>query len=206
LPGILNTANIWDMKISAMIVTLCLYFYSTTSFSHQRFYEVPSTPPEPCYGGSCNEFMEKVVSDFTLLGQTPSLMPAVYSGTCRHLGMYSPDRDHYAVVLLDQFPVDATPLLETARFSAIMAYFFDKNEYVDWNLQTARLEMSPYWLDQGSMKYADNTYRVVINDENQNPVLVYWMRQNPITHELYFIFYSGSVMRSFCQLQKNANQ
>ena len=194
------------MKIAATVLVLCLSFYSLTSYSTQRFNDVPDTPPEPCYGGGCNDFMKQVVSDFTLLGQTPSLAPAVYSGTCRHLGMYSPDRDHYAVVLLDQIPTDATPVLETARFSAILAYFYEENEYVGWNLETARKEMSDYWVDNGLMHYGSNTYRIVINDENGNPVLAYWMRQNLLTQDLYFIFYSGHVMRSFCQLQKNVNQ
>ena len=206
MPSILNTASIWGMKISAAPLILCLSFYSLVSFSAQRFYEVPDTPPEPCYANSCNDFMKQLVSDFTLIGKTPSLAPAVYSGTCRHLGMYSPDHDHYAVVLLDQLPTGATPMLETARFSAIFAYFYEKNEYVDWNLETARKEMSPYWLDHGSMKFGSDTYRIIINDENENPVIAYWFRQNPITQDLYFIFYSGNVMRSFCQLQKNVNQ
>ncbi len=120
--------------------------------------------------------------------------------------MYSPDRDHHAVVLLDQTEPVETPFFKNARFSAILAYFFEKNEYAEWNLETARKEMSPYWIDNGRLFYGDNTYRVVINDENENPYIIYWMRQNPITQELYFIFYSGQVMRSFCRLDKNARQ
>ncbi len=194
------------MKISKL-VTQILFVVSTLTFSQLSLaYEVPATPPEPCYGGGCNDYMKNLHSDFLLFGQTPTLSPAVYSGTCRHLGMYSPDRDHHAVVLLDQLSSDVPPALETARFSAILAYFYDKNEYVDWNLETARKEMSPYWLEHGLLKYGDQTYRVVINDENDNPVIAYWMRQNPITQELYFIFYSGNAMRSFCRLEKNANQ
>lgn len=193
------------MKISKLVIGFAINL-STIVFSIPAIsYEVPATPPEPCYGGSCNDYMTQLYSDFLLFGKTPSLNPTVYSGTCRHLGQYSPDRDHHAVVLLDQL-TSAPPTLAAARFSAILAFFAEKNEYADWNLETARKEMSDYWVDQGLLKYGEDTYRVVINDENENPVLVYWMRQNLLTQELYFIYYSGNLMRSFCRLQKNVQQ
>jgi hypothetical protein len=147
--------------------------------------------------------MEQLHNDFLNLGETPSLEPAVYSGTCRHLGVYSPDRDHYSVVLIDQVPNDSTPNLETTRFSTILAFFYEENEFKSWDLTQARKEMSPYWLDHGFIKFGDSTYRVVIPDEEGFPAMMYWFRQNPITKELYYIIYSGVEMRSFCRLQKN---
>ena len=129
------------MKISKLVTVISLSLAPFTVAKSAFSYEVPATPPEPCYNNSCNETMSQLYSDFLLLGKTPNLAPAVYSGTCRHLGMYSPDRDHHAVVLLDQNPQTATPLLETARFSAILAYFAETNEYAGWDLATARMEM-----------------------------------------------------------------
>lgn len=194
------------MKISKLITILSLSFSSMFLHASEISSEVPDTPPSPCYNDSCNEYMTQLYSDFLAFGTSPTLDPTVYSGTCRHLGMYSPDRDHHAVVLLDQTEPTTTPTFKNARFSAILAYFYETNEFADWNLATARKEMDSYWIDNGRMFYGDNTYRVVINDENSNPVLIYWMRQNSITQDLYFIFYSGHVMRSFCRLAKNAQQ
>lgn len=206
LAGVFKCCKYRSMKISKLVTLLSLSFSVILSSNCAFAGDVPTTPPNPCCGGGCNDYMTQLHSDFLLLGKTPSLTPAVYSGTCRHLGQYSPDRDHHAVVLLDQFVPEASPTLESARFSAILAFFAEKNEYAEWNLETARKEMSSYWVENGLIKYGDETYRVVINDENQNPVLAYWMRQNPITQELYFIYYSGHAMRSFCRLEKNALQ
>lgn len=187
---------------NSFLVSLLFYLYLSTA----NAVDIPALPPEPCYQNSCNEFMESVHFDFLNVGSTPTLEPAIYSGTCRHLGMYSPERDHYATVMLDQVSKIGIPSISTTRFSTILAFFFEKNEFANWDMEKGRQEMSSYWIEHGNLALENKTFRVVIPDENGTPVMIYWLRQNPITKEFYYIFYSGTAMRSFCKLQLNTNQ
>lgn len=155
--------------------------------------DVPSTPPSACYDG-CNEIQEKLLLDFETKGVLPQMSPQLWSGACHHSGLYDPDHEHYAVVLLDQRQ-------GKWNFSTIFAFFSPENEFRDWNLTTARTEMSPYWNDNGSVIVEDNTARVEIRDDEGYPVYVYWMRQDPETGDLLYITYAGHVTKSFCRLK-----
>lgn len=157
--------------------------------------EVPATPPNPCYE-QCTDYMSDLVKDFTAVGVMPSFTPAVYSGECRHLGPYDPDFTHFAVVMIDQ--VESQP-----NFSTIFSFFAAENEYLNWNVDTARKEMSDYWKTKGKMILEDNTARTEIHYDTGGQAYVYWMRQNPVTKQLLYITYAGTSMKSFCRLDKN---
>ena len=173
-----------------------LFFISTLVFSLDLFsQDIPSTPPNACYEG-CTPKMEKLLQEFETIGVLPSQEPAVYSGVCNHNGQYNPDHDHHAVVLLDQ-------IKGQWMFRAILSFFSETNEYANWDLEKARSEMNDYWGDAGKITSADKTARVIYNYPDGSWAYIYWMRQNPQTEELYFIYYSGTVMRSFCRLSKN---
>lgn len=157
--------------------------------------EIPTTPPNPCYGG-CNAFQNKLVKEFTKSGTLPEKRPAVYSGVCHHAGLYDPDVEHHSVVLLDETE-------GKTMFSAIFSFFEGYNAFENWTVDIARKEMSPYWRDHGDVTAGDNTLRVVINDNEGYPVYFYWMRQNPRTKELLFITYMGAVNKAFCRLRQH---
>jgi hypothetical protein len=159
--------------------------------------DVPENPPNACYDG-CTDFMKILLNEFETFGVLPKKIPAVYSGVCHHLGFLDSEPEHYAVVLLDQRN-------QQQNFATIFAFFSQKNEFADWSVVEAQKEMSPYWNDNGKVITQNNTARVVIADELQNPSYVYWMRQNPITNDLLYITYAGISLKSFCRLQINAN-
>ncbi len=158
--------------------------------------EPADLPSNACIEG-CNDFMKKVYDDFNLVGQVPDSEPAVYSGECHHLSRdYDSDFTHYGVVMLDQ---------KTSgwNFSTIFSFFTATNEFSNWNVDLARKQMSPYWLDHGDVKMVSNAARVVVRYENGDPAYIYWMRQNLQTKELLYITYAGGTMTSFCRLGKN---
>lgn len=156
---------------------------------------VPDLPPNACYEG-CNDFMKSLLNDFENEGLLPSAAPAVYSGECRHLGMYNPEDTHYAVVLLDQKN-------NAWNFSTIFSFFAADNEFKSWSVETARNEMSPYWNDHGSISTGSEAARVQVNYDNGDPAYIYWMRQNPETKELLYITFAGFGYKSFCRLKLN---
>jgi hypothetical protein len=169
-----------------------LFLNSTVAFA----YEVPTTPPNPCYRG-CTPAQETLAKDFFAVGAEPAKTPAVYSGVCNHVGQYDPNHDHHAVVLIDEENGQA-------RFATIFSWFGTGNSFKDWTLDVARREMLPYWRDYGKLTFADGTGRVVVYDDRGLPVYVYWMRQNPVTKELLYITYMGTVNKAFCRLRAHA--
>ncbi len=178
-----------EVTIKALIVVLLISSFFTLAA------EVPSTPPNPCYRG-CTQTQEQLVTDFFSLGVVPQKSPAVYSGVCNHIGQYDPNYDHHAVVLIDEENAQST-------FATIFAWFGNGDAFKDWNLAVARREMSPYWRDYGKLTFAEQTGRVVVNDDRGLPVYVYWMRQNPVTKELLYITYMGQSNKAFCRLQQH---
>ncbi len=156
---------------------------------------IPNLPPNACIEG-CNAFMKDLLKEFTEVGKTPTVEPAVYSGVCHHLGQYNSDTEHHAVVLIDR--VNNQP-----NFATIFSFFADQNDYVNWTVPIAEKEMNSYWLEHGKMSFADETARVVVSYDDGHPAYIYWMRQNPQSKDLLYITYAGTVMKSFCRLAQN---
>lgn len=173
------------------IFGLILLSLSLSSFAQ----DIPTTPPNACYEG-CTQTQQQLLNDFENLGVLPDQTPAVYSGVCNHLGMYAPDVDHYSVVLLDQHQGKWT-------FGSIFSFFAEQDDFADWDLEKAREEISPYWKEHSTLTSAANTARAVVRYADGNPAYIYWMRQNPVTKELYYITYAGRVMISFCRLNQH---
>jgi hypothetical protein len=177
------------MKKFIFVLAICL---SGAVFAQD---DVPTTPSGACWNW-CNEKQEQLLNDFETIGVLPERTPAVYSGVCNHNGMYNPDVDHYAVVLLDN-------VNSRWNFSGIFGYFLPENEWQNWTLETARAEMSPYWGEYGTLYTGDNTDRAIVRGEEGNWVYIYWMRQDPKTKDLLLISYAGTVQRTFCRLKKH---
>ena len=171
---------------------LIMLLFTLSSFAIGS--DVPSTPPDLCYSG-CTEAQQNVMKDFQNKGVLPEQAPAVYSGVCNHLGMYSPNVDHHAVVLLDQHQ-------GKWKFGGFFSFFYQENKYRTWDLAKARAEISPNWKDHSVLSVEDDTARVVIRRLDGTPAYIYWLRQDPITKDLLYLTYSD-VMVSFCRLEKH---
>lgn len=116
--------------------------------------QIPANPPNACYE-DCTPYMSDLLVEFESTGSAPNLTPAVYSGECYHLGQYSPERAHHAVVMIDQ-------LNQQPNFSTIFSFFSETNEFADWTVDIARKEMSEYWKTHGRIKTEDNTSRAEV--------------------------------------------
>jgi hypothetical protein len=157
----------------------------------------PDLPPHPCYQG-CTSEMSKIWELFRSSPVPVSLEPAVYSGKCQYLSPgFNPEEIHYAVVMIDHLDP------KVPFFSTIFAFFAPQNVFADWDLEAGRREMSPYWKNHGKILEGSNTSRVEIEDSG-HVVNAYWMRQNPITKDLYYITYMGpGYLKAFCLLREH---
>jgi hypothetical protein len=88
-------------------------------------------------------------------------------------------------------------------FSTIFSFFAPENEFSKWDLETSRKNMSDYWKDHGQIQTSEKTTWVEIQSPDGNPVYLYYLRQNPITKQLYYITYHGISTISFCRLTSN---
>ncbi len=159
--------------------------------------EVPNLPPSPCYGG-CNAEMEDILKQFETHTHPVQLSPGLYSGECRYLSVdYDPDHTHYSVVMLDRL------LSGEIYFSTIFGFFFEPNPFETWSLEQARLEMSPTWKEIGKLTEIENSSRVAVLYP-ESPPYIYWMRQNPVSGDIYYIAYlGGAYLRAFCRLKSH---
>lgn len=153
-------------------------------------------PPSPCYGG-CTTEMNKVVNGFEKSG-LPTFSSAVYSGGCYFLSdSYDPKHVHSAVVMFDENS-------RAPYFSTIFSFFGDPHEFDTWTLEQARAEMSPAWKESGIIKTGSEAARVEVLDNDGAPAFVYWMRQDSITKDIYYITYmGGGYLHAFCHLKPN---
>ena len=129
------------------------------------------------------------------------MVSGVYSGECKHLSaLYDGERTEYSVVMIDQLPQKSD-----FYFSTIFSFYAGYNEFADWNLATSRKEMSSYWLDHGAISQISEskTKYVMVPYEDGSPAYIYYLRQNPMSKELYYITLAGQSQISFCRLKKN---
>lgn len=156
-------------------------------------------PPNACYL-DCTPWAQEVLEQYENAGRV-QLQPTVFSGECHHMShFYDPDHTHYSVVMLDRKPNS-----NEFYFSTQFLFFGENNEFADWTLEKSRQEMSDYWKAKGHLIFGKIGTRVEINYDDGNPAFIYWMRQNPVNGDLYYITYAGTQMRSFCRLQKHVN-
>lgn len=182
-----------------MLIWILSLAISTSLVQAKELPEIPDVPPTPCFDG-CTEKMDAIQRRFFEVGKLPDQEPAVYSGECVYQSsMYNPDHVHYAVTLLDKYQ-------GYLYFSGIFAFFAERDEYADWDLETARRQMSEDWKEYGLIKWASDTGRVAIFDENLAPAYIYWMRQDPSDQSLLLIYYAGgTILKGFCDLKKHLN-
>lgn len=142
--------------------------------------------------------MQELLYRFDHYGDLLYLEPQVYSGECRHLGLYAPEQTHHAVVMIDHLP-DSSEFY----FSTIFSYFAEENPFAEWTLSEARKNMSSYWLDHGKMLRGQLSTRVEIPYEEGGLAYIYWFRQDALTGDLYYITYMGNLQKAFCELKKH---
>ena len=177
--------------------------FSIFFFNFQLYAEIKPTkteyedPPNACYEG-CTPWMQALLEQYKNADKA-RLEPAVYSGECHHLSnSYDPDHVHYSVVMFDKKPDS-----NETYFSTQFLFFGEANEFADWTLDKSRQEMSDYWKLKGNLIFGIIGTRVEINYDNGSPAYIYWMRQNSVNSDLYYITYAGTEIRSFCRLQKH---
>ncbi len=149
-------------------------------------------PPSLCYEG-CTPWMLKLEQDYNRGGALP-LDPRVYSGSCHIIGNYNPETEHHAVMMIDHRAV-------APYFSVILSFFAGQNDFIHWNLDQARKEMSSYWKQHGHLLFAEPTLRVEIPyEDGSGPAFTYWMRYNSSSREAYLITYMGIYTKILCRL------
>jgi len=165
------------------------------SFSLSHAYD---NPPSLCYKG-CTPWMLELEKDYNKAGILP-YTPTVYSGDCRIIGNYDPDVAHHAVMMIDHKILPNRAIVPF--FSVILNFFAGQNDFINWDLNQARTEMSPYWKENGKLIYAEPTSRVEIYyDDGSGPVYTYWMRYNSLKREAYLITYMGIYSKMLCRLK-----
>jgi hypothetical protein len=182
------------MQLS-VIISFILLNLPNISFALSE--SAPDLPPNPCYMG-CTPQMKNIWNLFVHHPKPVSMKPNVYSGECQYLSHdYNPLQIHHAVVMIDDLPT------MTPYFSTIFSFFAPKDDFADWDLAAGRREMSPYWKVNGKILESSQTSRVEIRDSGQ-VVNAYWMRQDPISRDLYYITYmNGSYLKAFCLLREH---
>lgn len=161
---------------------------------------IPDLPEDACDSLKCTKVMKSILSGFNNTPHTVSLTPAVYSGGCYHLGGIGPDREHYAELMIDQLDNGTT------YFSTSFAYFYPQNPYSDWDLAKARQEATEFARQNARITEGSNASRVVINNSEGGPAVIYYMRQDPATQTIYYITYGGfgpDSTKIFCTMNKN---
>lgn len=185
------------MKLSNLLFVLVMSLVMTEVQAENLKIQSYEDPPNACYEG-CTPWMEKLLAEFETNAGLVKLEPTFYSGECRHLSdSYDGEHAHYAAVMIDNRGQ------ADFFFATQFVFFAEENIYRDWNLEKARTEMSDYWKQNGNIIRGKLSTRVEINYEDGSPAYIYWMRQNPQTHELYYITYAGIHLKSFCRLQKH---
>ncbi|WP_413585916.1 hypothetical protein [Bdellovibrio sp. HCB274] len=182
------------MKALFIILTAVCSLSSTTAHA------ISELPEDACDSLKCTKVMKSILSGFNNTPHTVSLEPAVYSGSCYHLGDLNPNHEHFAELMIDQLEDDTT------YFSTNFAYFYPENPYANWDLAKGRQEATDYARQNARVKEGSNASRVEMYNSEGAPVVVYYMRQNPETKEIYYITYGGFGPQStkiFCTMNKN---
>jgi hypothetical protein len=196
-PGLTRALGFESFFAMKTLILTTLFFFASPTI---RAYD---NPPSLCYEG-CTPWMQQLEQDYEQKGQAIPFDPTVYSGACHVLGAsFSPDYEQHAVMMIDHKTQDSRVI--EPFFSVIFSFFAGQNDFVTWNLDQARKEMSPYWHEHGNMIHADRTSRVVIPYEDGSPAYIYWMRFNPETKEAYLITYFGVYSKMLCRLQAHTN-
>lgn len=152
-------------------------------------------PTGQCDDGSCNEFMTSVWEGFEANPFAPELGNRVYSGECRYVSQgLSPDKAHYAVLMFDE-------LSGKPYFSTIFGFFYERDEWAEWSVEDGRREMHEDWKSLGVIQGGADHAVVVVNDDEGNPAMVYWMRQNPESKDVYYVTHWRGYMTSFCLMK-----
>jgi hypothetical protein len=175
------------LSVSLMLLTLNAFAW-----------EAPEIIENACYQG-CTPKMEKMYKKFLDTKQPPKFIPGMYSGECNHnSSSLDPNTTHYIGLLLDQ---DANG----TYMAPVLQYFGDSNDMKDWSLDQARKEMSDEWKKTEIVKMHPTSMTAHFEDEEGNPALVYWARQDLKTKDIYFMAYLKGFSTAFCIAHPNPN-
>jgi hypothetical protein len=167
------------------------------SFSAMAW-DAPEVNEGACYKG-CTPAIWKMYNNFLNTPTAPKFIPGMYSGDCHHVSdSLDANTTHYLGLLIDQDEKGIT-------MSPVLQFFGDSNDMKDWSLETARKEMSGDWKVNEKVKMHPTSLTAHFEDDEGNPVLVYWARQNLKTKEIYFTGYLRGFSMAFCTVHPNVN-
>ncbi|MBC7540495.1 MAG: hypothetical protein H7281_16845 [Bacteriovorax sp.] len=161
-------------------------------------WDAPEIIENACYQG-CTPKMEKMYDNFQNTKSAPVFIPGMYSGECHHNSWaLDPETTHYIGLLLDQ---DS----KGTYMGPVLQFFGDSNDMKDWSLEDGRKEISGDWKKTLKVAWHPTSLTAHVEDENGNPALVYWARQNPLTKEIYFMAFMAGFSTAFCTAHPNVN-
>jgi hypothetical protein len=175
---------------SFLLFSICLFSFKAFSW------EAPEVITNACAEG-CTQQMEEMYETYLGLKTAPENTPAMYSGECHHNSdSLDPNTTHYIGLLIDNENGKLT-------MSPVLQYFGEENDMKDWTLEEARKEMSPDWKTQGKFKLFPTALTSHYDDEEGNPALVYWARQDLKSKDIYFMAYLRGWSTAFCVAHPN---
>ena len=161
-------------------------------------WEAPEVFEEACYQG-CTPKMQSLYNEFLSTPNPLTIYPGMYSGECNHLSRsLNPETTHYAGML---FNTDS----KGAYMTGSMQYFGDHNAMEKLSFEEAKDKFLPVWKGNGRLTFHSTSTTTHFLDQNENPNIVYWIRQNLDSKELLFLMYMKDFSTAFCKLRPNPN-
>jgi len=161
-------------------------------------WEAPEIFKGACDMG-CTPKMQEIFDEFLATPNALTFYPGMYSGECRHLsGSLNPDTTHYSGML---FNTDE----KGAYMTGAMQFFGDDNHFGKLSFEEAKEKFLPNWKGNGRLTFNPTSTTTFFLDQNGNPQIIYWARQNLETKDILFLMYMRDFSTAFCKLKPNQN-
>lgn len=161
-------------------------------------WEAPEVFESACYE-SCTPKMHALFDEFLATPNALTFYPGMYSGECNHLSnSLDPDTTHYAGMLFNTDELGA-------YMTGSMQYFGESNHYGNLSFEEAKEKFLPGWKGGGRLTFHPTSTTTHFTDQNDNPKIIYWARQNLETKEILFLMHMKDFSTAFCRLKPNKN-
>lgn len=161
-------------------------------------WEAPEVFESACNEG-CTPKMQALFDEFLATPNALTFYPGMYSGECNHLSnSLNPDTTHYAGMLFNTDELGA-------YMTGSMQYFGESNHYGNLSFEEAKEKFLPSWKGGGRLTFHPTSTTTHFTDQNDNPKIIYWARQNLETKEILFLMHMKDFSTAFCRLKPNKN-
>lgn len=161
-------------------------------------WDAPEVFESACYEG-CTPKMQALFDEFLATPNALAFYPGMYSGECNHLSSsLDPDTTHYSGMLFNTDELGA-------YMTGSMQYFGESNQYKNLSFKEAKEKFLPSWKGGGRLTFHPTSTTTHFTDQNDNPKIIYWARQNLATKDILFIMHMKDFSTAFCRLKPNPN-